>query len=143
MARNTTIQQAYASIHLRILSGAFQPGFVLSEAVLAKELGVSRTPVGEALRELAGLGLVEQVPRYGTIVRRISRDEIVELYELRAGLEPYTVALAVQRIGAEDIARLENCATGSRRWPPRRSSPGSKARRCAISWQPTWRSTPC
>jgi DNA-binding GntR family transcriptional regulator len=101
------VQRAYDHIRDRIIAGDFPPGAVVSEAALAKELGLSRTPVGEALRDLASVGLVEQVPRYGTIVRRISRPEIVELYELREGLEPHAVSLAVRRISPEDIERLQ------------------------------------
>lgn len=105
--RGSHIQKAVDYVRARILSGDFQPGFVLSESTLAGELGISRTPVGEALRELAAVGLVEQVPRYGTIVRRIGRAEIVELYELREALEPHAAALAVGRIALADVARLE------------------------------------
>lgn len=107
MTRSGHIQKAVDHIRERILCGDLRPGFVLSESALAKDLGVSRTPVGEALRELAAVGLVEQVPRYGTIVRRVGRGEIVELYELREGLEPHAVALAVRRIAPEDIERLQ------------------------------------
>jgi DNA-binding GntR family transcriptional regulator len=100
------IQKAVEHIRERILCGELQPGFVLSESALAKDLGISRTPVGEALRELAAVGLVEQVPRYGTIVRRVGRAEIIELYEVREALEPHAVALAVGRVALTDVARL-------------------------------------
>jgi DNA-binding GntR family transcriptional regulator len=103
----TNAQKAYDHIRDRILAGEFQPGMVISEAALARQLGVSRTPVGEALRELAAAGLVEQVPRYGTIVRSITRVEIVELYEFREALEAYAVGLAAQRKVPEDLERLE------------------------------------
>lgn len=106
MSVTSSIHRASEHICGRILAGDFPAGFVLSEAVLAKELGISRTPVGEALRELAAVGLVEQVPRYGTIVRRISRSELIELYELREALEPHAVALAVARIAPVDVDRL-------------------------------------
>jgi DNA-binding GntR family transcriptional regulator len=107
MKARTNVQKAFEHVRERIISGAFPPGGVISESTVAKELGVSRTPVGEALRELAGVGLVEQVPRFGTIVRRITRREIVELYELREGLEPHAVALAVARITPVDVERLQ------------------------------------
>jgi DNA-binding GntR family transcriptional regulator len=107
MTTSTTVQMAFDNIRDRILAGELPPGTVISEAGLAKQLGVSRTPVGEALRELASVGLVEQVPRYGTIVRTVTRQEIVELYELREGLEPHAVALAASRISAADLERLE------------------------------------
>lgn len=106
MVPGTTIQKAYDHIRQRIIAGDFPPGAVVSEAALARELGISRTPVGEALRELAAVGLVEQVPRYGTIVRSITRQDLIELYEVREGLEPYAVALAVRRILPADLERL-------------------------------------
>ena len=72
------------------------------------------TPVGEALASLAGAGLVEQVPRFGTIVHigQFNR-EIVELYEVREGLEPHAVGLAVGRITPAEIERLKSSAIGS------------------------------
>lgn len=107
MQSGTTVQKAFDHIRDRIIAGEYSPGAVLSEAALAKQIGVSRTPVGEALRELAGIGLVEQVPRYGTIVRAITRQEVVELYELREGLEPHAVALAAERINPANVERLK------------------------------------
>jgi len=103
---SAAVQKAFEHIRQRILSGELAPGAVLSEATLAKELGLSRTPVGEALRELAGVGLVQQIPRFGTIVRNITPDEMVELFEVREGLEPHAVALAAQRITPADVQRL-------------------------------------
>ena len=107
MAPGTNTQKAYDHIRGRIIAGDFPSGAVVSEAALARELGISRTPVGEALRELAAVGLVEQLPRYGTIVRPITREDLVELYEVREGLEPYAVALAVKRISRVDLERLQ------------------------------------
>lgn len=107
MAPETNVQKAYDHIRQRIIAGDLPPGAVVSEAALARELGISRTPVGEALRELAAVGLVQQVPRYGTIVRRITRQELIELYEVREGLEPYAVTLAVKRILPADLERLQ------------------------------------
>lgn len=107
MASITNAQKAYDHIRDRILAGDLPAGTVISEAALARELGVSRTPVGEALRELSGAGMVEQVPRYGTIVRSITRREIVELYELREALEAYAAGLAAQRATADDLDRMQ------------------------------------
>jgi DNA-binding GntR family transcriptional regulator len=107
MISGRTVQKAFDHIRDRIMTGEFPPGVVVSEASLAKELGMSRTPVGEALRELANVGFVEQVPRYGTIVRRITRQDIEDLYEVREALEPYAVALAVHRMLPEDVERLQ------------------------------------
>jgi DNA-binding GntR family transcriptional regulator len=89
------------------LSGRLRSGTVISEAGLAKELGISRTPVGEAIRQLVREGLVEQVPRYGTIVRSIDRQELIDLYEMREALESYAAAKASQVITAEALAKLQ------------------------------------
>ncbi|MCX8038187.1 MAG: GntR family transcriptional regulator [Candidatus Sumerlaeia bacterium] len=107
MIPNNLTRKVYEDIQNRILSGQFSPGSVLSESALAADLGVSRTPVGEALRDLAGIGLVEQVPRVGTVVRQIRRRDLEELYEVREALEPFATSLAVRRISQADIESLE------------------------------------
>lgn len=102
-------QQAYWQLHEKISSGELEPGSVVSEASLAKDLGLSRTPIGEALRRLAEEGIVEQVPRYGTIVREIPTSELAELFEIREALEGMAAGKAAERItpsSLEDIARL-------------------------------------
>ncbi len=100
-------QRAYRFIQDRIVSGQLAAGSLVSEQSLAREIGISRTPVREALRQLELEGLVEQVPRFGTIVRRADRREIVECYELREALESYAVAQAAQRITRGEMAQLE------------------------------------
>lgn len=98
-------QTAYEHLRREIVSGRLAAGSVLSEASLARELGVSRTPVGEAFRQLARDGLVEQVPRYGTVVRALERSDLVELFELREALECFAVARAAERIRPEQLAQ--------------------------------------
>jgi DNA-binding GntR family transcriptional regulator len=80
---------------------------MLSEHALAKELGVSRTPVGEAIRRLADEGLVEQVPRVGTVVRGMRRGDLMDLYEMREALESYAALKAATRLGSRDLAKLQ------------------------------------
>lgn len=87
--------------------GRLPVGAVISEAVLAKSLGISRTPVGEAIRQLAREGLVHQVPRYGTIVKPINRRELIELYEMREALESYAAGRAAERSDEQTVTRLE------------------------------------
>jgi len=99
-------QRAYEHVQAGIFSGRLKAGAVISEAVLAKELGISRTPVGEAIRQLAGEGLVQQVPRYGTIVKPIDRRELLELYEMREALESYAAGKAAEHMSAATIGRL-------------------------------------
>jgi len=99
--------QAYSYIQQKILSGELPVGQQVSEASLAREIGISRTPVREAIQQLGREGLVEQVPRLGTIVKALDRRDIVELYELREALEPFAVGHAAQRIRP---AELERCS---------------------------------
>jgi DNA-binding GntR family transcriptional regulator len=103
----TLVQKAYDHIQESILMGRLPVGAVISEAVLAKSLGISRTPVGEAIRQLAREGLVHQVPRYGTIVKPINRRELIELYEMREALESYAAGRAAERSDEQTIGRLE------------------------------------
>lgn len=101
--------QAYRHIQSQLLNGTLKAGQVISELTLARELGISRTPVREAIGQLQSEGLVEQVPRRGTVVRSVSRRDLVELYELREALESYAASRAAQRIGDEDLQRLQRC----------------------------------
>jgi DNA-binding GntR family transcriptional regulator len=97
---------AYRHLHEEIVNGRLPSGTVLSEAAVAKQLGISRTPVGEAVRQLVREGLLEQVPRYGTVVRQLSRTDILENYELREALESYAAAKAAARATPQQIDRI-------------------------------------
>lgn len=79
----------------------------LREAEIATALGVSRTPVRDAIRELAGAGVVVIEPHKGARVRSYSPEEIEEIYRSRALVEPYVVAAAIPRLGHEDIETLK------------------------------------
>jgi len=99
-------EQAYRHIHGKIASGRLSGGSLVSELSLARELGISRTPVREAIRQLILEGLVEQVPRHGTIVRIPNRRELADLYEVREALESYAVAEAARRVEPGDLELL-------------------------------------
>lgn len=99
--------KAYQSLHDMILTGKLSPGAVVSETSLAKEMGISRTPVREAVQQLEREGLLEQVPRFGTIVRRLERRDIIELFELREALECFAVRRAAERITAQELATAQ------------------------------------
>lgn len=107
MTVGTLRQQAYRYILDRIVSGELAGGSQVSELSLAGEIGISRTPVREAIGQLQMEGLVEQVPRFGTIVRTPARRDLVELFELREALESYAVTRAAERIAPEDVERLD------------------------------------
>jgi DNA-binding GntR family transcriptional regulator len=91
-----------------IVSGELEPGTVLRQEQLSEQFKVSRTPVREALRRLAALGLVSFVPNRGVRVRTISREELHEAFMVRAELEsraPEGGATQVAPGGVEDDAR--------------------------------------
>jgi DNA-binding GntR family transcriptional regulator len=94
-----------------IVDGRLAPGQRLKEEELARELGMSRTPVREALLLLQSEGLVESIPRRGATVRSYAVDDLDDMYQLRAVLEGYAARRAATRISPDDVARLEeSCA---------------------------------
>jgi DNA-binding GntR family transcriptional regulator len=91
----------------RIIAGEEAPGARLTEPKLAELAGVSRSPVREALRILAGEGLVEIVPRLGAQVARMGADDVRELYACRMFLEPKCTALSVAAVTPAGVAELD------------------------------------
>lgn len=106
MSTGSLRQQAYQHIQRKILSGELPPGERLSEQNLADEIGISRTPVRSAVRELESEGLLEQVPRYGTIVKKLDRRELAELYDMRVALESFAAECVAEKITPRDIQML-------------------------------------
>ncbi|QIE56684.1 GntR family transcriptional regulator [Pikeienuella piscinae] len=104
------IAQVHQSIRQRIMTGDLPSGTHLAAAEIAAEFRVSRTPAREALLLLAGEGFVEVIPNRGAYVRNWSREDIEEVFELRALLEPHAAWRAASRATAEDIAELEKLA---------------------------------
>ena len=109
MARTSAIR-THAAVRELILGGELTAGARLAEAELADRLGVSRTPVREALARLAAEGLVELVPNRGARVATWSRRELEGVFELRALLEPQLTELAVPRATAADADDLDDLA---------------------------------
>jgi DNA-binding GntR family transcriptional regulator len=95
--------------HLRnlILSGELVPGQRLLQEELAEKLGISRTPIREALQQLANEGLVNISSYKGASVARFSASDMIEIYSVRIALESYAASLATQRVTDEDMERLE------------------------------------
>lgn len=91
---------------LAIFGGLWKQGERLREVELADQFGVSRTPVREALQEIASIGLIELKPNCGAVVAAFGPREIEEIYEVRALLESEATRLACPRVRAEDIKRL-------------------------------------
>src|SRR5215208_6955510 len=95
---------AYEQVREAILQGEFAPGAPLFEVHLASQMGMSRTPVREALKVLARDGFVQAVPSRGYIVPRRSMDDLRELFELRESLEGTAARCAAQRAMDTEIA---------------------------------------
>ena len=97
-----------------ILAGELRPGERLRAEALAQRFGTSRTPIREALLQLEGQGLVQVEPNRGAVVRSFDRDDVHDLYEVRALLEPAAAARAATRITDADLERLDAlCADAS------------------------------
>lgn len=105
LVRNASVA-ATDLIRDAIIDGRLAPGERLKEVELATELGISRTPVREALLVLQTEGLVEAVPNRGATVRAHTAEDLDDLYQLRALLEGYAARRAATRITEEDVARL-------------------------------------
>jgi DNA-binding GntR family transcriptional regulator len=97
-------------IRAAILDGRLEPGRRLKEEELARELGISRTPVREALLVLQTEGLLESAPNRGATVRSYEAEDLDDLYQLRAVLEGFAARRAALRISEDGIERLrESC----------------------------------
>jgi DNA-binding GntR family transcriptional regulator len=96
-----------ANIANAILSGEFTPGYRLDETQLAQRFSVSRTPVREALRQLAASGLIEIRPRRGAIVAKVTQDDLETLFVAMAEMEASCAHLAAQRMTPLERRRLQ------------------------------------
>lgn len=104
------IAHIHRTIRQKILSGEYPSGKHLAAAELANEFDVSRTPAREALLLLASEGFVEVIPNRGAYVRSWSQDDIEEVFELRALLEPHAAFRAAERATEADLEELERLA---------------------------------
>ncbi|MGQ9482645.1 GntR family transcriptional regulator [Chloroflexus sp.] len=103
--------QVYRRLRRLLIEGHYPPGSRLIEERLAQDLGVSRTPVRQALVRAAAEGLVQIFPNRGAVARSFTVDDLIEMYDLRALLEGHAAYLAARRITAEQLARMEMAAT--------------------------------
>ena len=97
---------AYAQVRASIVENRYPPGQRLVEQRIAEELGLSRTPVREALRMLEAEGLVVSERNRGAMVRPLSPTEVVDLYGLRIRLEAYAVEVATERATETELGEL-------------------------------------
>jgi GntR family transcriptional regulator, rspAB operon transcriptional repressor len=105
--------QVYGRIKSRILAHLFEPGAILQELTLASELGVSRTPIREALKLLTDEGLVIRRGRFYQ-TRQLSTVDVRQIYEVREALETASVCLCAARAGDSALADLTTMIAGQR-----------------------------
>jgi DNA-binding GntR family transcriptional regulator len=100
-------QEIYDALHRQIIAGKYRPGDWLRQDDIATQMGVSMTPVREALDLLVSAGLAERVPYRGVRVREMSAKDIADAYGLRLILEALTTREAAFHITREQVSRLE------------------------------------
>ena len=100
-------ESAYAALLDALRNGIYAPGDRLREEKVATRLGLSRTPVREALRRLESDGIIDHRPRVGAVIRTLSHAELVELYEMRVVLERTAAQMAAQHAAWAEIDALE------------------------------------
>lgn len=103
----TISTRIYKELVAQIIRGALSPGQKLEEMQLAVQFGVSRTPIREALRELAARGFIDLVPRRGGVVSRIGLEQLVDMLEAECEVEALCARLAAQRMTALEKGELE------------------------------------
>src|SRR3712207_3175877 len=102
----TKSELAYARVREMVLTGELEPGSVLNQATLARQIGISTTPLREALRRLAQQGLVELGAHRDARVAPLDATEARDLVALRQDLDPLAAGLAAQRRTAVDLAEM-------------------------------------
>ncbi len=100
----------YEELKILILTGRISPGIRLMEEELASDMGVSRTPIREAIRKLEKEGLITIEPRKGAYVSQLSTKDMVEILEVRQNMEGFAAQLASQRMSEEEKQKLKAVA---------------------------------
>lgn len=101
-------ESVFATLRQAILHGELKPGERLLEISLSEKLGVSRTPIRDAIKMLEDEGLVTIKPRHGAIVASITEQNLKDVLEVRKDLDAFSCALACDRIGKEQLAKLKD-----------------------------------
>ncbi|MCQ1529212.1 GntR family transcriptional regulator [Lutispora saccharofermentans] len=108
MSKRSTIDEVYNILKSRILTCEYKPGQLIFEKEIVDELGVSRTPVREALNILNGEGLLHIIPKKGIQITSLSVKKMKQIYEIRKILEPVSVSQAIRNIKPSHIEYLTN-----------------------------------
>lgn len=100
-------RKVFIQIQNDILNGRYQPGESLIETKLSEEIGVSRTPIREAFRQLELEGLVQSIPNKGVIVKGISKQDIEDIYTIRMMIEGLAARWATEKITPPELAEMK------------------------------------
>ena len=106
MSRQDAVARAHARLRDLIVRGVLTPGSELSQVGLARRMGVSRTPLREALRQLEAEGLIESRPNRRPLVRPFACDDLDSVYAARVLLEPLALRVTVPRLNRADLTEL-------------------------------------
>ena len=105
MASGNRKEQAYCEIKGRILSGHYRPGEIFSESAMVADLGISRTPIREAISILEMEGFLSIVPKKGILVTDILLSDIVQIFQARMEIEPITLKMAGPHMRKEEVMK--------------------------------------
>ena len=110
----SVVDQVHAALREQILTGELERGSRLPQETLAAELGVSRTPLREALRRLAGEGLVTLQPNYGATVAQLDFGDMHDAWAARRAIEPAAARMAAERRPEADVDRMRAAIAAQR-----------------------------
>lgn len=127
MPKSTTATQAYELLKRKILSLELEPGALMTEADLIEQLQMGRSPIRDAMHRLEQEGLIQILPRQGTLVTDISLSAFHEVFEFRLHAEGFAAYLAVKRGDPRYIRELEAFLVDAEQLPPNTSSEVSLA----------------
>jgi len=113
LPRRSLRDEVFSALHKRIIAGEIRPGEWLRQEEVASQLGVSMTPVREALDQLAAAGLAERVPYRGVRVMELTHEEMLDAYGLRLLLEPSAARLASDAATQPQIQDLKRLLVGT------------------------------
>jgi DNA-binding GntR family transcriptional regulator len=106
----TKAEAVFIEIRRRIVRGLLEPAAPLNQEALALELGVSVTPIREAIRRLESEGLVQFQAHKTVIVAPLSRDELRQIYDIRLQLDPYAASLAAKNASEDELREIDRLA---------------------------------
>ncbi|PLX93530.1 MAG: GntR family transcriptional regulator [Desulfuromonas sp.] len=106
--KKTYKDQVVGHVYQLLLTGELAPGDQLKESLLAAEMGISRAPIREAMKELIMNGLVDYRPQVGNFIPVLSPKQIIDSYTTRGVLEGYAVMSTFEQFADEEIGKLEN-----------------------------------